>query len=188
MISHEIPRIGRTAQHRPKAGPSSGGRFAQGVRQVRFFAGTTKGNKVDAKGRVSVPASFRKVLGGQEFQGVYVFPSHRQPCLEACGEERMNQLVERIQQLDEFSEEREIWEEIVFGSAEPLSFDGTGRIMLPREKMDHAGITDAATFAGRGDSFQIWEPSRHEEHARSAQQIASERKMSLASPAKRESA
>lgn len=153
---------------------------------MRFFAGTTKGNKVDAKGRVSVPASFRKVLGGQDFQGVYVFPSHRYACLEACGEERMNQYVESIQQLDEFSEEREIWEEIIFGSAEPLTFDGTGRIMLPREKMEHAGISDAATFVGRGDSFQIWEPERHEEHARTAKSLASERKLSLPSARKRE--
>lgn len=155
---------------------------------MRFFAGTTKGNKVDTKGRVSVPASFRKVLGGQEFQGVYVFPSHRYPCLEACGEERMNRYVESIQQLDEFSEEREIWEEIIFGSSEPLAFDGTGRIMLPRDKMEHAGITEAATFVGRGDSFQIWEPARHEEHAASAKQMASERKLSLPSAAKREGA
>lgn len=155
---------------------------------MRFFAGTTRGNKVDAKGRVSVPASFRKVLGAQEFQGVYVFPSHRYRCLEACGEARMNQLIERIQQLDEFSEEREIWEEIVFGSAEPLAFDGTGRIMLPRDKLDHAGIVDAATFAGRGESFQIWEPTQHDEHARAAKAMAAERKLSLPAAGKREGA
>lgn len=175
MKSHEL---WVRSQKRPKADPGSGVCGIGGSR-LKFFAGTVRANKVDAKGRVSVPAAFRKVLAAQESEGVYVFPSHRQPCLEACGEPRMEELRARIQQLPDFSDEREMWEELVFGSAVGLEFDSNGRIMLPREIMEHAGIDGAATFVGRGDHFQIWEPQAHDRHKAATKARASETNPSL---------
>jgi MraZ protein len=146
---------------------------------VKFFAGTIRANKVDAKGRVSVPAAFRKVLAAQESEGVYVFPSHRQPCLEACGEGRMEEYRAQIKQLPSFSRERQIWQQLLFGEAVPLEFDSNGRVMLPKEMMAEVGITSAATFAGNGDSFQIWEPDAHDEHRRNAKLEANEKQLEL---------
>jgi MraZ protein len=120
-------------------------------------------NKVDRKGRVSVPASFRLALTGQNFNGIIAFPSFKLPALEASGIDRMEEVSDRIDQLAEFSEDRDALSSIL-ADAEPLAFDGEGRIVLPEALCKHAGITENAAFVGRGRTFQIWEPQRFQAH------------------------
>jgi len=120
-------------------------------------------NKVDRKGRVSVPASFRLALTGQNFNGIIAFPSFKLPALEASGIDRMEEVSDRIDQLAEFSEDRDALSSIL-ADAEPLAFDGEGRIVLPEPLCKHAGITESAAFVGRGRTFQIWEPQRFQTH------------------------
>jgi MraZ protein len=120
-------------------------------------------NKVDRKGRVSVPASFRLALTGQNFNGIIAFPSFKLPALEASGIDRMEEVSDRIDQLAEFSEDRDALSSIL-ADAEPLAFDGEGRIVLPEPLCKHAGITENAAFVGRGRTFQIWEPQRFQAH------------------------
>jgi MraZ protein len=120
-------------------------------------------NKVDRKGRVSVPASFRLALAGQSFNGIIAFRSFKLPALEASGIDRMEQISDRIDQLPEFSEDRDAISSIL-ADAETLAFDGEGRIVLPEALCQHAGITENAAFVGRGRTFQIWEPQRFQTH------------------------
>lgn len=120
-------------------------------------------NKVDRKGRVSVPASFRSALTGQNFNGIIAFRSFKLPALEACGIDRMEELSERIDALPEFSEERDALASLL-ADAQPLAFDGEGRIVLPELLSQHAGIGETAAFVGLGRTFQIWEPQRFEAH------------------------
>lgn len=120
-------------------------------------------NKLDRKGRVSVPASFRLALTGQNFNGIIAFPSFKLPALEASGIDRMEEVSDRIDQLAEFSEDRDALSSIL-ADAEPLAFDGEGRIVLPEALCKHAGITENAAFVGRGRTFQIWEPQRFQAH------------------------
>jgi MraZ protein len=120
-------------------------------------------NKVDRKGRVSVPASFRLALTGQNFNGIIAFRSFKLPALEASGVDRMEELSARIDQLAEFSEDRDALSSIL-ADAEQLPFDGEGRIVLPEGLCQHAGITEAAAFVGRGRTFQVWEPQRFQTH------------------------
>jgi len=120
-------------------------------------------NKVDRKGRVSVPATFRTALTGQSFNGIIAFRSFKLPALEASGIDRMEEMSARIDGLDEFSEDRDALSSI-FADAQQLAFDGEGRIVLPEPLCKHAGITEAATFVGLGRTFQIWEPERFEKH------------------------
>jgi transcriptional regulator MraZ len=120
-------------------------------------------NKVDRKGRVSVPATFRAALEGSSFPGVILFRSFRLAALDGSGIDRMEELSARIDALDEFSEDREALASI-FADAQQLPFDGEGRIILPEALSAHAGITETAAFVGLGRTFQIWEPQSFEKH------------------------
>ena len=121
-------------------------------------------NKVDRKGRVSVPATFRAALAGQRFPGIVVFPSFKNPALDCSGIGRMDELAARLETLDEFSEEHENLAALLFGASQPLPFDSEGRVVLPEKFAEHARITESAAFVGLGKSFQIWEPNLFAEH------------------------
>jgi len=118
----------------------------------------THTNKVDAKGRVSVPAGFRATVADQSFQGVVLIPSNKFAALEGFGMNMMQEISERLDRFDLFSDTQDDLAAAIFASATPLSFDDTGRIGLPKELLAHAGITDTAVFVGLGNKFQIWEP------------------------------
>ena len=120
-------------------------------------------NKVDKKGRVSVPAPFRTALAQQTFSGIIAFRSFKLPAIEGSGIDRMEEMSARIDALDEFSEDRDALSSI-FADAQQLAFDGEGRIVLPEALCAHAGITENAAFVGLGRTFQIWEPQRFERH------------------------
>ncbi len=122
-------------------------------------------NKVDRKGRVSVPAPFRVALADQSYPGIVLFPAVNSRALEGSGIDRMEELYARIAALPEFSEERDAISTI-FADAQQLPFDSEGRIMLPPEFCEHAGIVleMGAAFVGSGKTFQIWEPARFELH------------------------
>ena len=120
-------------------------------------------NKVDRKGRVSVPATFRASLANQRFSGIVAFPSFNFPALDASGIDRMEEMTTRLDTLEQFSEEYDNLS-LIFASAQQLPFDTEGRIVLPADLAHHAGIGDSAAFVGLGRSFQIWEPGRFAEH------------------------
>jgi MraZ protein len=116
-------------------------------------------NKIDRKGRVSVPAPYRQALAGQATLGIVCFPNIKHPCIEATPPDYLDGLIRRLDQLPEFSEERDALDGL-FGRMHELPFDGEGRVMLPEELTTYAGITDLAVFVGRGATFQIWEPEK----------------------------
>ena len=122
-------------------------------------------NKVDRKGRVSVPAAFRAAVANLSFSGIVLFPAINTRALEGSGIDRLEELSARVDALPEFSEDRDALSSI-FADAQPLPFDSEGRIMLPPELCEHAGIVleGGAAFVGVGKTFQIWEPGRFERH------------------------
>jgi len=130
--------------------------------EVELFLSTFV-NKVDRKGRVSVPATFRAALADQRFPGIVAFPSFKYPALDASGINRMEEMSVRLNTLDEFSEEHENLA-LLFAASQALPFDTEGRIILPETLAEHAEITESAAFVGLGRSFQIWEPSHFAEH------------------------
>ena len=136
-------------------------------------------NKVDRKGRVSVPAEFRKVLAGQAYQGVVVFKSLQYPALEACSAEHMDQLSDSLEALDLTNEEYEVYETTIFGGSVQLAFDGEGRIVLPPHLCAFANIGEEAAFVGRRKTFQIWEPAALAAHEDSMRDKARSRDLSL---------
>jgi len=122
-------------------------------------------NKIDKKGRVSVPKPFRDALVQEGFQGVYVYPSIRFQAIEACGESHFRRLAQRLDDsLAMYSPEQDDLLVAILDNAHALPFDPEGRIVVPSELLDGAGITAEARFVGRVDFFQIWRPEAHEEH------------------------
>ncbi len=119
-------------------------------------------NKIDKKNRVSIPASFRAALTNQNFQGIVLFPSTKYPALEGFSMERMQELSQRLDNFDLFSDTQDDLAASIFGSSVPLSFDETGRVMLSKELAEHANITETALFVGMGVKFQIWNPEAFE--------------------------
>jgi MraZ protein len=115
-------------------------------------------NKVDAKGRVSVPAPFRAALAQESFQGVIAFRSYKFSAVECCSYTRMELLSKSLDNLDMFSDEQDDLTATIFADALQLPFDGDGRIILPKKLADFANISDRAAFVGRGATFQIWSP------------------------------
>ena len=116
--------------------------------------------RLDAKGRVSIPASFRSVLARDGFEGLYCYPTLDRPALDAGGNALLKEIERLITQYSPYSEEREQFSTALFGTSEVLKIDGEGRVVLTESLKQHAAITDEATFAGLGHKFQIWEPTR----------------------------
>lgn len=136
-------------------------------------------NKVDKKGRVSVPAPFRAILSGQHFSGIVAYGSFINPCVEACGFDRIEKLHDQIESLDPFSEERDVFATTILGGSQQLGFDSEGRILLPEALMEIASIGDQAVFVGKGETFEIWQPKAYETYAAEARKLAAERRLHL---------
>jgi MraZ protein len=116
--------------------------------------------RLDAKGRVSVPAAFRAVLARDGFDGLYCHPALDRPALDAGGNALLTEIEALIAAFPPYSEERERFALSLCGTSETLKIDGEGRVGLTDTLKAHAGITDTATFVGLGHKFRIWEPSR----------------------------
>jgi MraZ protein len=138
--------------------------------------------KIDKKGRVSVPSGFRTVLAGEHFNGIVVYQSFINPCLEACGMSRIEKLSERIDTLDPFSEEHDAFAATILGGSVQLAFDGEGRVMLPESLLQAAGIGEDVVFVGKGKTFEIWKPEDYTKHAEVARRIALEKRQHLRAP------
>ena len=129
---------------------------------MALFTGHTV-NKVDRKGRVSVPASFRNELVRLSFPGIVVFPSPEGlPAIDGAGIDWLEKLSANFGTANPFAPQLPKSRMALFGQVERLSFDPEGRVILTRGLMAHAGISDSAAFIGMGETFQIWQPEASE--------------------------
>jgi MraZ protein len=136
-------------------------------------------NKIDSKGRVSIPAAFRAVLERDGYAGgIYCYPSLDAPALD-CGGERLAKKIDGLLSgLPDYSDERDELSVALYGDVQILTIDGDGRIVLPENLRSHAGLDAAVTFVGLGDKFQMWEPKRFEKRRSEARsKVQSTRKL-----------
>lgn len=127
------------------------------MRKVFLFMDTVI-NKVDAKGRVSLPADYRAIVKELSME-IVCYRSLSAPCIEGCLEDTLDKLATVIEDAtDFFSETQDNLTNLIFGDARRFTFDSTGRIMLSEKLLKHAEITDTAVFVGKGRKFQIWNP------------------------------
>jgi MraZ protein len=116
--------------------------------------------RLDAKGRVSIPASYRAVLARDGFEGLYCYPAFDRPALDAGGNALLREIEALIGRFAPYSDEREDFSAALYGTSETLKIDGEGRVILTDPLKTHAGIGEAVAFVGLGHKFQIWEPER----------------------------
>jgi MraZ protein len=128
----------------------------------RFVSNVTL--RLDSKGRVSIPATFRSVLARDGFEGLYCYPALDQPALDAGGNALLAEIERLIERFPPYSNEREEFLIALYGTSETLKVDSEGRVSFPDALKAHAGISDAISFVGLGHKFQIWEPERFRAH------------------------
>ena len=119
-------------------------------------------NKLDKKGRVSVPATFRSYLNSMGYNGFIGYPSFNHSALEACSQDRIEKLSNTIDSLNPFEEKRDYFATSILAESINLQFDSEGRISLTSRLLKHAKIKNSILFVGQGQTFQIWEPTAFE--------------------------
>ena len=119
-------------------------------------------NKIDKKGRVSVPATFRSHLNSMGYDGFISYPSFNHSALEACSQDRIEKLSNTIDSLNPFEEKRDFFATSILSESENLQFDTEGRVSLSDKLLNHAKIKNNVLFVGLGKTFQIWEPKNFE--------------------------
>ena len=119
-------------------------------------------NKIDKKGRVSVPSSFRAYLNSKGYNSFITYPSFNHAALEACAQDRIEKLSESIDSLGPFEDKRDYFATSVLSESISLNFDSEGRISIPEKLLRHAKIKSNIVFVGLGKVFQMWDPSSFE--------------------------
>lgn len=138
---------------------------------TQWFRGESV-HKVDSKGRVSIPALFRRVLeaadpdwtDGLQPNLVVVYGGANQRYLECYTVNAMNEVSAKISALPRGTKRRRALERIFGGQSLPTQTDDTGRLVLPAHLREKIGISDKAYFTASGDTFQIWAPEAFEAH------------------------
>jgi len=126
-------------------------------------------NRIDAKGRVSVPAPLRAELARDGHDGLFCYPSLDMRAIDAGGNGLLGVIDQHLARFAPFTEEHDYLSTALYGASDRLKIDGDGRITLSDELKDFAGIGDTVTFVGQGYKFQIWAPDRFDEHRKEAQ-------------------
>ena len=123
---------------------------------------STYQNKLDKKGRVSVPASFRSHISNLGYNGIICYPSFNHYCIEAWPQDRIEKIINTIDSLNPFEEKKDYFATSIISESIDLQFDSEGRILITNKLLKHAKIKNSILFVGQGKTFQIWEPNNYE--------------------------
>jgi len=128
---------------------------------MNAFIGTIHA-KTDGKGRVFVPASFRKILPSSEDSCLILRKDIHQNCLvlhtEKNWEEELNKLQEELNVWGD--EDRLHTFRMISASAEEVKLDSSGRLLIPKKKLQEVKITTAVCFVGVNKYIEIWNPDQ----------------------------
>ncbi len=127
----------------------------------RFLSNAT--NRIDAKGRVSVPAPFRAVLAERDIQELYCIQDFVFPAITVGGPDLLERYERQIGQEDPFSSVANEMSLLVHGGGVFMKLDAEGRMMVTDFIRDFTGITSEVAFVGRSDHFQLWQPQAFHE-------------------------
>ena len=140
---------------------------------------STYENKLDKKGRVSVPASYRSYLSNIGYNGVICYPSFNNSCIEAWPQDRIEKVTNAIDSLDPFEEKKDYFATSILSESINLQYDSEGRILIIHKLLKHAKIKNSMMFVGQGKIFQIWEPTIFEKFKVTARKKANLNRASL---------
>tara|TARA_B100000676_G_C17689329_1_gene635474 strand:- start:97 stop:582 length:486 start_codon:yes stop_codon:yes gene_type:complete len=138
-------------------------------------------NKIDKKGRVSLPSLFRNVLPKSSKNEIILYKSLKSNSIEGCSSQRINEIAKRINKLDFFSEDQDDFSTSIFSELIPTNLDKEGRFAIPESLKDYAKISSEVTFIGQGFYFQIWEPKAAIDKQKNSRNRLIQEKKSLSS-------
>ena len=119
---------------------------------------------IDPKGRLSVPAKFRDVLA-QHDGSLIVVPNENALEVHPVGE--WERLEARINQQSAFDPEVRKLGRLYISRAKEVELDGAGRILLPPDSRQQAGLAKDVTLVGPGRLyFEVWDRARFDEYER----------------------
>ena len=136
-------------------------------------------NKLDKKGRVSVPASYRSYLSNIGYNGIICYPSFNNQCIEAWPQDRIEKISNAIDSLNPFEEKKDYFATSILSESINLQFDSEGRVQLTPKLLKHAKIKNSMLFVGQGKTFQIWEPMLFEKFRANARKKSNVNRASL---------
>ena len=130
------------------------------------FQGTST-HKVDAKGRVSIPADFRRVLDAQDPDRepgtnpsvILIYGDTRNPWFECYTISAMEEIDAQIEDMDDGDPDRLSLEDYYYADTETLRVDDSGRLVLSKARRDQIGIVEEAVFQARGRTFRVFSPA-----------------------------
>lgn len=122
----------------------------------RFLGRQVK--RIDAKGRVSIPAPFRAVLAAERFDGLFCLRSLTHPAVDAGGAALLASIETTLARHDPFSTEHTELAALLFGQGDGPTLDTEGRMVMPDWIREATGITTEVLFVGLGTRFQMWAP------------------------------
>ncbi len=131
-------------------------------------------NKIDKKSRVSVPSIYRNILSLKDSNNLIIYPSIKNECIECCDSEYLENLFKIIKKIDPYSKERDAFETMILGSAHELLIDNEGRIIIPNTLSQNFQLKEYVAFIGKGEIFEIWNPSVLESHINNSKKLAKE--------------
>ena len=124
---------------------------------MRLFLSTYI-HKIDKKGRVSLPSTYRTIINENNSFELILFKSFKFKAIEGCNYKRIETIAKNIDHLDIFSDDQDDFTTSIFSELKPVNLDTEGRFVIPEDYKDYAKINNEAIFFGQGHSFQIWNP------------------------------
>lgn len=136
-------------------------------------------NKIDKKGRVSVPASFRVALAGGDWSGAILYRSHVVPALVGADLPHMQRYSEQFDEMMSMDDPAQALAAQILADSRQLAFDPEGRIVIPEDLLSFASIDGTVAFVGRGKTFEIWEPETFKAHEAQVRDIVARNREQL---------
>ncbi len=133
---------------------------------------STYENKIDAKGRVSLPSNFRDIISKEDNTNVIIYKSLSKKCLQGCTQMYIEKLQSAIDNFDPFSQEKDAFETAIFSDSICLDIDKDGRINIPKKYIQYAEIDNIALFVGKGKTFEIWNNKEYEKYYTKCREFA----------------
>lgn len=141
---------------------------------MSLFLGTIT-NKLDKKGRVSIPAPYRSLMARLGVEELILRPYHLDPCVEGWPQSAFEQYSADAQPADPFEDPQDDLLLTLFSQAESIRPDSEGRVVLSEALIAYANLSESVTFAGLGKKFQIWEPNTLKERQTAAMKARQEK-------------
>lgn len=149
--------------------------FVANYRMMRFLGNIE--SKMDAKGRVFLPASFRKILQTAGEEVLVLRKDFHQPCLVVYPLSAWNRRTDALlSEVNEFDDESQMVFRMYMADAEEMTLDGSGRLLIPRRYLQMAGIEQTVRFIGMNDTIEIWAAEKAEKPFLSQEDFAAKLK------------